>query len=769
MSSHCEHAAALLKRQSAATFGVAAVAMGMIVALAAIIPGKSLAAGCANEPVRGKQESTFLPDCRAYELVSPGSSPFLERAGSPEGARASLSGGGIAYYSPYPAKGASRGGFYYLATRSAVGWATTEVAPQDSPEGSEELACLQSVYFSADLTGSVLSDGWNAEEEKPGESYCQSSEERLAAEAASGYGDLFFRESSGPYQLVNITPESAIPGNARLEDLTANANDVLFGEDAQLTPEALAGYNLYEWSGGAVHLITFLPDGTPVLGRLADGGAHGGTEGVFEGHFYALAPVTHAASADGERVFFYAEHEGSVNLYLRENAAQPPSEISGGQCTESEKACTIEIDRTQGSGASGGGVFWDASENGSRVFFADESKLTGNSGASAGRPDLYEFDVESGRLTDLTPPSAGEAASVRGFSGASENGAYVYFVAKGVLTQAQKNAQGAAAQRNAPNLYLCHEGALTFVATLNAETDGHDWQEEFQPPHELNMGALTARVSPDGLYLGFNSSNEITGFNNGDATTGNPDSEVFVYEAETGQLNCVSCAAGVQPLGNTELPGPTRFSQKPGGAPVYLSRNVLDDGRVFFTTPNALVSQDTNGVDDAYEYEGGQSYLISSGRSSAGSTFYDASANGADVFFVTSEGLVRSDTDNNDSLYDARAQGGFPPGAGETGESESCESEATCKPPPGEGATGQPPASALFSGPGNLVVPPPKGEGPTAKGAAKPTLTRAQKLADALKACRGEAKRKRRSCEAAARSRFGAKRRTKHKHKGGEQ
>lgn len=727
------------------------------------------AAACTNESIRLQQGSTYLPDCRAFELASPGSNPLVNNVGYAERTRAATDGGEIAYFSDYPAKEATRGGFYYLARRGSGGWSTEEVAPQDSPQGAALLECSQSVYFSADLSRSVLSDGWNAEEQLPGESYCQSSEETLAAGAPSGFENLFWREGTAAYRLVNVTPEGSSPSNALLQAATGDFSRVLFAESAKLTPEAPVGYDLYEWVDGTVHLPTFLPEGKPVVGKLADGGARTGIDGVFEGQQYALAPVMHAVSADGERVFFYAEHEGGVNLYLRENAAQPQSavvgsKVNGEQCTEPAKACTVQIDVSQGPGSSGGGVFWDASEGGGRVFFADEKPLTTGSVTASGKPALYEYDVETRMLTDVSP-SSGEAANVRGLSGASEDGSYVYFVATAKLTGAQQNSEGAVAQSFKPNLYLYHEDVLTFIATLQ-QFDESDWQESGNPREE-NRGFLSSRVSPNGLYIGFESVNKITGFDNTDANTGKPDDEIYLYGASDSRLACVSCSpTGEKPIGRTQGLDPMQFSVKSGGQPVYLPRNVLDDGRVFFATPSPLVSQDINGVADVYEFENGQAFLLSSGANSSGSTFYDASADGRDAFFVTAQGLVGSDTDNNDSLYDAREGGGFLPGPGEAVEPEACASEGACRQPAHEAPAEQFAGSSTLSSPGNLLVPPPKPEEPIAKKPTKRSLTRAQKLANALKACRKQSESRRRACEASAHRRYGPKSKSKAKRGG---
>ncbi len=232
-------------------------ALALAAALAVPVDTATAAVPCANEAIRVIQSATFLPDCRAYEIVSPGSNPLLATNGVPGPERASVNGEGIAYFSRYPAEGVNRSGYYYLATRGEHGWSIEEMAPQDSPGAADLFACEQGLYFSPELSAYELSDGWNTEGEggsNPADkSYCASSEEQLAPGVPQGYGNVFVREGlTQPYQLVNVTPPTAIPANAQFEDADSDLSHVMFREDAQLTPEAPAGYNLYEWSGGTV-------------------------------------------------------------------------------------------------------------------------------------------------------------------------------------------------------------------------------------------------------------------------------------------------------------------------------------------------------------------------------------------------------------------------------------------------------------------------------------------------------------------------------------
>ena len=105
-----------------------------------------------------------------------------------------------------------------------------------------------------------------------------------------------------------------------------------------------------------------------------------------------------------------------------------------------------------------------------------------------------------------------------------------------------------------------------------------------------------------------------------------------------------------------------------------LPRNLSDDGRyLFFTTDEAKVPQDTNNLEDVYEYDAasGEVGLISPGTDVCGAVcgnvpentnnpFGDASASGNDVFFITREPLVPADQDTEIiDIYDARVDGGL--------------------------------------------------------------------------------------------------------------
>jgi hypothetical protein len=385
--------------------------------------------------------------------------------------------------------------------------------------------------------------------------------------------------------------------------------------------------------------------------------------------------------------------------------------------------------------------------------------------------DLYEYRASSDTSTDLTPDTEPGGADVQGILGVggegAEEGTYVYLVAGGTLAPlASKGGcsviSGGETRGTGCNLYLLHNGSFTLIATLSErdENEGKaslgagdvDWS---------GPGERTAEVSPNGRYVAFGSDLALTG-------QGTGRSEIFRYDAETQTLICVSCtSSGPQSGGAVNL---VSTAAEINGA--YRQRYMLDDGRVFFDTTNALVPQDVNDQTDVYEWEpaavgscsaastwfselsGGCVDLISGGTSDAapGSVLADVSASGSDVFFTTSQALVPQDGDEITDLYDAREGGGFPPPPAAT-----CPAEADCR--PGTSSAVLVPSA---TGTNSAAELPPPAVNRETKSTTSRSLTRAQKLAKALKACSNDKRKtKRKSCEQQARAKYGPKKKAK--------
>jgi DNA-binding beta-propeller fold protein YncE len=540
---------------------------------------------------------------------------------------------------------------------------------------------------------------------------------------------------------------------------TPDMSHVVLSSLAPLTASSSVSNGLYEWSAGR---LTF-------IGK----GAVGAPENE---------AVEHAISNDGARVIVDGEVDGVQGLFSRDTATGEP----------------VKLDAVQGGSGEGNAepIFQAASDDGSRVFFTDTQGLTKD--ASSAGSDLYECELvrEAGalkcKLSDLTPASAGESAQVQGaLVGVSEDGSWVYFVANGRLgTDASRGAcEPSAPPRGECNLFVLHLSGGTWerpklIARLSAG-DANDW--------DPRTSRRPTRVSPDGRWLAFMAQDSLTGYDNRDAVNGRPDAEVYLYDADAGRLLCASCdPTGARPVGrkySTLEPGSGGLSGGPrgvwgpdawvaaavpgwqqsdphGDVETYQSRYLFDDGRLFFNSDDALVPQDVNGEEDVYEYEppgigscatasttysersGGCVGLISSGTSPREAGFLDASEGGGDVFFITSEKLVAQDFDTSLDIYDAHECTVQAPCATGATAPPPCSTGDACKPSP----TPQPsiygaPASATFSGAGNVAS--------GSHGASAPrSLSRAQKLSKALKACRRKAHRRRLACERKARKRY---------------
>ena len=162
---------------------------------------------------------------------------------------------------------------------------------------------------------------------------------------------------------------------------------------------------------------------------------------------------------------------------------------------------------------------------------------------------------------------------------------------------------------------------------------------------------------------------------------------------------------------------------------------------------------------NVYEYHDGHVSLISDGRDTSQFTnessvhLVGVDGTGANVFFTTVDALVPQDTDTEFDYYDARICTSADPCIKPPPPAVSCRGDV-CQGTPGAQPLFGAPASLTFSGAGNLS--PPALKKPVVK-----SLTNAQNLARALRACGKRPKSQRKSCASKARKRYGAKRASK--------
>lgn len=630
---------------------------------------------CPNQVFRVGSSAT-LPDCRAYEMVSPvdknggdvSISPSDPVHASPFGieglAQSSVSGERMTYHS-FTAFGDAVSspitGTQYLATRTAAGWSTRAITP---PRGQSVFSPGKSTRLGYKLFNADLSAGWMMYDSTP-----------LSPEAPAGFANLYRRDSlSGAYQpMVTSTPPNGEPLDFRpvLEGLADDESHVVFKADDALTPDAPLAWphtSLYDWTGGELHLVSIRPDGQPAETAHVGGPNQSDDSGVG-------GNVDNAVSADGSRIYWTDNNGYWGHLYLRVNNQEtvPVSET----ITSEPKA-----------------RYWTASEDGSKAFFT----MHGN---DSSQRDLYEFDLATESSTLI-------AHDVRGVMGVSDDASYLYFVSEEALA--------AGAVDGGANLYVRHGGTVELIATLGEE------ETEFEAttqPSVVNIQTYlrSSRVTPDGRHIAFMSNRSLTGYDHTDGETGVADAEVFLYDADAESITCVSCnPSGARPVGEpigqhtNGVTPPSAASTLPVGEnQLYVPHALSVDGnRVFFNSFDALLPEDTNGKQDVYQWErqgtgsceapGGCVSLISTGESPAPSEFLDATPNGDTVFITTRSSIAPQDPGLRD-VYAARVGGGFPPPmeiAPCSG--ESCQGAAVPRPQ-------TTPGSATYRGPGDVGRP----------------------------------------------------------------
>jgi hypothetical protein len=660
---------------------------------ATIVAAPAEAEGCPNERLRSMQVYALrLPDCRAYEQASPVDKNLLDAVGRSGSIESSPDGARVRYFSqaPFPGTPGASDLPVYLSTRGGEAWSTRGLLPASNVTSPRSVASVTgwSPELSATmvfLEGSpLLTDGTPSGEPYAANSYLEDA-------------------TNGTYRLL-------APGKAAFAGATPDGQRVLFESPGQLLPAAAPGVvNLYEFHGGALSLAGVLPGGeAPAGGSVAGAGGPALPPGIQPGGATSKRYTERAFSSDGSHVVF--SDTGTGQIYVRLN----------GTSTIQASASQSDPPVTE---------YWrGATPDGRYVFLTSEARLTTDSTATPGHADLYRFDVERRSMLDLTA-QAPEGAGVLGTLGISDDGSYVYFAAKAVL------APGAGTEPRTVNLYVWHEnGAPTFISPLD-ELDEDDWRADSaagERPGNPAAGENSSRLTPAGTTLLFSSQAKLTGFENAQRN------ELYVYDATRpltpdGNPVCISCNAGVGPA----TAGAVLSSDPQLGIVsdevALLTRNLSSDGtRVFFESEEALLPQDTNAVRDVYEWErqgtngcaaetaafsqsrGGCLYLISTGQSTGESFFGDASADGGDVFFFTRQPLAGQDQDDNLDVYDARVAGGIPaqnPSPPLSCDGEACRAAAVT--PPVFGA----PASASFTGPGNLTSQP----APTAAVGHKPS------------------------------------------------
>lgn len=632
-----------------------------------LLPSEAMA-GCPNESFR-VGASASLPDCRAYELVTPADSngrvfAALKTASPANMFRTPLlspfrdSVIFMADGTPLAEPGEANGTLdLYDAIRTTSGWRTVR---RLSPSGAQ--AMLPNA-------GGVSSDHQYAftEASKPDPSRPAGSLTDNESE-----GGTYVVKPDGSIEPVGLGSQGEEPF-AQGRYIAPGGSHIIFSTGGlwclacpikQLEPEAAPSGTpaIYDRSAdGPTRVVSLLPGNKP----LEEGEA-----AEFEG-----------VSDDGSVVAFAVDGA----LYVRIN-------------DEVTKEVTSNF-----------AAFGGLANEGEDVFYV-----------SAG--NIYRFSIDTGVTQQVNEPPGGAVLAESELVNVSADGSHVYFLSPSALS-------GADAAPGVPNLYVWGDDTIKFVATVSPadlasfpkQTEAGDvlpalnrWAWSVSPLSGHGPGGESSRTTPTGRVLLFESRAQLT-----DYPTGGHN-EVYRYDNLTGALTCISCnsSVGSPPTHDARLEALHQLLDVLGGAYLLIPNLTVDGERAFFETPEALVPQDLDGVNDIYEWRQGEGVsLISSGQSAFYTSdfirlsrnpavfwepniIFGISPDGENIVFRATDQLVpQAGVLGTPALYDARVNGGFPaPPPVSPCEGDSCQRAPSQALPLG------PPRSDRFHGKGNVKV-----------------------------------------------------------------
>jgi hypothetical protein len=598
---------------------------------------------CPNAAVRAHQDSNFLPDCRAYELVNPPSRDYGDVMRMPPVGDDGTWTGFTNMAAGDDALGAQVGS-NMLAHRNADGWETVDSNAVAKPfRGKESSTPTFPIKYSADRTRALVM-----------------SDVRLDP-ADNDSVDLYLLDvgQGSTHWITHGSMRS--PGNSehRLAGTSEDLSRIVFYTSNQLLPEAQPNLDqqIYLREGDALSLVSVLPNGDPAYGQPpslvvdrgfvdADSGvgsvvAHGGARSV---------------SDDAKRIYFFTNPGGGVLpkvLYVRDLAATPEGR-------------TVAVTASERTGDGGNPLqpfeFIGASADGSVAYFSSTAQLTDEATPGGG---IYRFELNApvgNRLTQITPDNGdpvnafGDHIGLGLNSGIlSADASHIYFTTRAMLTPE--------ATDGLTNAYVTSHGDTEFIGSFEES-------------------ASVERVSRDGSFALITSSSSANGAPNNGLLA------IYEYNARSGGLTCASCRPdGARSESSASL-GKVPDAPLPA---LNQPRNIADDGTVFFSTRDRILAADQNEVDDVYQYRDGKVSLLTTGRSDRPAYLVDNSDDGSTAFIMSAEPFVGVDRDANElDAYAVRVDGGFleaPPPAARC-EGEACRGQAST-PPTGSGSASE--------------------------------------------------------------------------------
>jgi hypothetical protein len=545
--------------------------------------------------------SLHLPDCRAYEQVTPvnkeGAQELFQYGFTQNGnARVGEDGEHVMHTAFLTHYGSDAGP--YLFDRTPAGWRLTAASPKLEAGVNRYLPTV----FDSNLTQFGFESTWQTAEN--------------CAPCASPTVEFRAGPVGGPYVTVaTVTRKQGGGGGwvASSEDfghlLLQIEDHVLLGSSTGTT----SGSDLYEYAEGGLRQVNVLSGG----GKIGSCGAKiaNGFAEKKEGHRQAV-------SRDGSRVFFEAvpgsECSMPAHLYVRVDHSETRDlgvyrfgaanaqgttlllQGQGGELflydVEANSAKAIPV-KTAGNG----NVV--VSDHFAAIYFASTEQLVPEAPVvpDSETPDLYRYDIASGTLRYLVQVKHAARQEP------SPDGRYDYFLAAGVT--------------GLPAGVGSEEGQLFRVDSVDSSVACVSCASPSDPEPKL-------------------------GINNEDGSPIN--ASPGVYESGDGSYAFfVTPSALVPEDQNGEVPAEPAnciegCPEHPGGSPsndVYEWRAPGVDGCARLAGCVSLITPGTDG------------FLVA---------LLGSAHEGRDVFFTTHSSLLPQDNDHAGDIYDARIGGGFP-------------------------------------------------------------------------------------------------------------